>query len=125
MSEKLTVKEIKSLVNKSEVEKYSAGSGLYFVVPKSGAAYWMLRHTSNKRRKEMTLGQYSDSSLKDARFKAASKMKQHREGMDPLLAKQRSKQESIKTVNDLFNGWYPTLASRLKQPQILKRLNVV
>ena len=122
MSEKLTVKEIQSLVNKNEVGKYSDGSGLYFVVPKSGAAYWMIRYTSNKRRKEMTLGQYADLSLKDARFEAASKMKQLREGMDPLLAKKRSRQESIKTVNDLFNDWYPTLASRLKHPQIPKRI---
>lgn len=122
MSEKLTVKEIQSLVSKNEVGKYSDGSGLYFVVPKSGAAYWMLRYTSNKRRKEMTLGQYADLSLKDARFEAASKMKQLREGMDPLLAKKRSKQESINTVNDLFNDWYPTLASRLKHPQIPKRI---
>lgn len=122
MSEKLTVKEIQSLVNKNEVGKYSDGGGLYFVVPKSGTAYWMLRYTSNKRRKEMTLGRYADLSLKDARFEAAAKQKQNREGMDPLLAKQRSKQESIKTVNDLFNDWYTTLESRLKHPQIPKRI---
>jgi len=30
----------------------------------------------------MTLGKYSDLSLKDARFEAASKMKQLREGLD-------------------------------------------
>jgi integrase len=122
MSEKLTVKEIQSLVGKNEIGKHPDGGGLYFVIPRSGTPYWMLRYTSNKRRKEMTLGQYADLSLKDARFEAAAKQKQNREGMDPLLAKQRSKQESIKTVNDLFNDWYPTLESRLKHPQIPKRI---
>ncbi|MDF4346007.1 integrase, partial [Vibrio parahaemolyticus] len=30
--------------------------------------------------------------------------------------------ESIKTVNDLFEDWYPTLVKRLKHPNIPKRV---
>ena len=54
----------------------------------------------------MTLGKYSDLSIKDARFEAASKMKQLREGLDPQLAKKRAEQESIKTVDELFEYCY-------------------
>ena len=118
----LTVKEVESKIKKEEAGRYADGGGLYFVVPKSGSAYWMVRYTSNKKRKEMTLGKYSDLSLKDARFEAASKMKQLREGLDPLLAKKRAEQESIKTVDDLFEDWYPTLEARLKHPKIPKRI---
>lgn len=88
MSEKLTVKEIQSLGGKKEIGKHTDGGGLYFVVHSSGTPHWIVRYTFNKRRKEMTLGHYADLSLKYARFEAAAKQKQNREGMDPLLAKQ-------------------------------------
>ncbi len=70
----------------------------------------------------MTLGKVTDISLADARLDAANKMKQHREGADPLLQRQRAQQENIKTVNDLFDDWYLTLVKRLKFPQIPKRI---
>ena len=117
----LTVKEV-SAKAKGRPGRFADGGGLYFVVPKSGNAYWMLRYTSNKKRKEMTLGKFTDLSLSDARLEAAIKMKQFREGIDPLVAKKRAEQESIKTVNDLFEDWYPTLEKRLKYPSIPKRI---
>jgi len=119
---KLSAKEVESKAKKGEVGRYADGSGLYFVVPKSGSAYWMVRYTANKKRKEMTLAKYSDLGLADARYEAASKMKQLREGLDPLLARKRADQESIKTVDDLFQDWYPTLEVRLKHPKIPKRI---
>lgn len=118
---RLTVKEV-SAKAKGVPGRFADGGGLYFVVPKSGSAYWMLRYTSNKKRKEMTLGKFIDLSLNDARLEAAIKMKQFRKGIDPLVAKKRAEQESIKTVNDLFEDWYPTLEKRLKYPSIPKRI---
>ncbi len=90
---KLSAKEVQSKAQKGEVGRYADGGGLYFVVPKSGSAYWMVRYTANKKRKEMTLAKYSDLGLADARYEAASKMKQLREGLDPLLARKRADQE--------------------------------
>lgn len=87
---KLSAREVDSKAKKREVGRYADGGGLYFVVPKSGSPYWMLRYTSNKKRKEMTLAKYSDLGLADARYEAASKMKQLREGLDPLLARKRA-----------------------------------
>jgi len=122
-SNQLTVKSIQSKIANNEIRKHPDGNGLYFVIPKLGEPYWMLRYTAaNKKRKEMTLGKYSGMSLKEARFEAESKKKQYREGLDPLLAKKRAEQESIKTVDDLFKDWYPTLESRLKHPEIPKRI---
>ncbi|SGZ10072.1 Integrase-Site-specific recombinase, phage integrase family protein [Moritella viscosa] len=118
---KLTVKTVQSLI-KNKPGRHADGMGLYLVVPKSGQPSWMLRFTSNKKRREMTLGKVADLSLADARLEAANKMKQHREGADPLLQRQRAKQENIKTVNDLFDDWYLTLVKRLKFPQIPKRI---
>ena len=70
----------------------------------------------------MTLGKVSDISLHDARLLAAEKLKQVRDGFDPLIQRKRAGQEKIKTVSDLFEDWYPSLAKRLKHPNIPKRI---
>ena len=121
---KLTVKKVEALIKAGgeKTQRHADGEGLYLVVPASGTASWMLRFTSNKKRREMTLGKVQDLSLSNARLEAATKMKQVREGFDPLLQRKRAEQESIKTVNDLFEDWYPTLVKRLKHPNIPKRV---
>ncbi|AWX99289.1 hypothetical protein A8139_04170 [Marinomonas primoryensis] len=58
---------------------------MYLVVPASGTASWMLRFTSNSKRREMTLGKVRDLSLANARLEAATKMKQVREDYGSLL----------------------------------------
>jgi integrase len=119
---KLTVKTIQATISKELFGKHADGNGLYFVLPKSGMPYWMLRYTSNKKRKEMSLGKYKDLSLQNARFEASAKMKLVREGLDPLLEKKRSEQESITTVDDLFTDWYKGIAARIKHAEIPKRV---
>lgn len=103
---------------KGEPGRFSDGGGLYLVVPKLGRAYWMLRFTSNGKRKEMTLGKVEDLSLADARIKAALKMKMHREGVDPLVAKKRAQYGSINSVDDLFADWHEGNVKRLKHHHI-------
>lgn len=121
---KLSVKKVEALIKAGgeRTQRHADGEGLYLVVPASGTASWMLRFTSNKKRREMTLGKVNDLSLSNARLEAATKMKQVREGFDPLIQRKRAEQESIKTVNDLFEDWYPTLVKRLKHPNIPKRV---
>ncbi|HHF3239448.1 TPA: tyrosine-type recombinase/integrase [Vibrio alginolyticus] len=120
----LTVKKVEALIKAGgdKTKRHGDGGGLYLVVPHSGYPNWMLRFTSNKKRREMTLGKVSDISLRDARLLAAEKMKQVREGFDPLIQRKRAEQEKIKTVNDLFSDWYPSLEKRLKHPNIPKRV---
>ncbi len=118
---KLTVKKIESMI-KGKPGRFADGDGLYFVVPKSGKPFWMLRYTNNKKRKEMTLSRYEDLTLADARAKAAEKSQEHRNGLDPLLARKREKQVPIKTVDDLFTDWHKTLVKRLKHPNIPERI---
>ncbi|EPW8047208.1 tyrosine-type recombinase/integrase [Vibrio sp. Vb1026] len=120
----LTVKKVEALIKAGgdKTKRYGDGGGLYLVVPHSGYPSWMLRFTSNRKRREMTLGKVSDISLRDARLLAAEKMKQVREGLDPIIQRKRAEQEKIKTVNDLFSDWYPSLEKRLKHPNIPKRV---
>jgi integrase len=118
---KLTAKEI-AAKSKGVPGKFTDGEGLYFVVPRSGKSFWMLRYTANKKRKEMTLAKYSDLSLADARAEAAIKMKQFRDGLDPLVAKKRAEQAEIKTVDDLFADWHLSNIKRLKHHEIPERI---
>ncbi len=118
---KLTAKEV-AAKSKGEPGRFADGEGLYFVVPKSGKPFWMLRYTANKKRKEMTLAKYSDLSLADARAEAAIKMKQFRDGLDPLVAKKRAEQAEIKTVDDLFADWHLGNIKRLKHHEIPERI---
>ncbi|WP_346726992.1 tyrosine-type recombinase/integrase [Pusillimonas minor] len=103
---------------RGEPGRFADGNGLYLVVPKRGRAHWMLRYTSNAKRKEMTLGKVEDLSLADARIKAALQMKQLREGLDLLVAKRRAENGSIICVDDLFNDWHEGNVKRLKHHHI-------
>lgn len=69
----------------------SDGKGLYIVVPDSGSPYWALGYSVDGKCKQMTLGQYADMSLADARTEAEVFKRELRQGVDPLIVKQRQK----------------------------------
>ncbi len=118
----ITAKQIQAFV-KGEPKRHPIGSGLYLVVRNSATPYWMLRYSSNGKRKEITLGQYPDLSLADAKADAAIKKREVNLGTDPLIARKRIKEQSIKLVDDLFADWYENdIAKRLKYPSIPKRV---
>jgi integrase len=72
--------------------KYNDGSGLWLVVSKTGSRKWALRLTINGRRREMGLGSLTETSLKEARMKAAEARAKAAEGIDPIQAKAESKE---------------------------------
>jgi integrase len=118
----ITAKQIISFV-KGEPKRHPIGGGLYLVVRKSATPYWMLRYTSNGKRKEITIGQYPALSLADASSDAAIQKKEINNGQDPLLTRSRIQEQAIKLVDDLFNDWFEAdLSKRLKYPNIPKRV---
>ena len=58
----LTSKAVSAKI-RGEPGRFADGNGLYLVVPKRGRAHWMLRYTSNAKRKEMTLGKVEIRSV--------------------------------------------------------------
>ena len=122
MSKSITAKQIQSFI-KGGPKRHPIGGGLYLVVRNSATPYWMLRYTAYGKRKEMTLGKYPDLSLADAKADAAIKKREINLGTDPLITRQRIKEQSIKLVDDLFEDWYINdIAKRLKHPNIPKRV---
>lgn len=69
------------------------GGGLYFTLSAAGTATWILRYRSQLKRRELTLGNYPDITLSEARKLAG----QHRAavdgGIDPAKEKATRKRE--------------------------------
>lgn len=117
-----TAKKVQSLIKDSKSGRYSDGNGLYLMIPKRGAPYWMFRYTLRGKRRELTLGKHSQLSLAEAREHAIDARKGIREGLDPVAERKRKEQATIQTVADLFADWYQDLEMRLKHPRIPKRI---
>lgn len=117
-----TAKKVQSLIKESKPGRYGDGNGLYLMIPKAGAAYWMCRYTFAGKRRGMSLGKYSQLSLAEAREQVVETQKAIRSGTDPLVERRREEQVTISTVQDLFNDWYQDLEKRLKHPNIPKRV---
>jgi|TARA_R110002060_G_scaffold68010_4_gene76693 integrase len=118
----ITAKQIQGFV-KGDPKRHPIGSGLYLVVRSSSTPYWMLRYTSNGKRKEMTLGQYPNISLADAKADAAIKKQEVSRGTDPLLVRKLIKTQSIKLVDNLYDDWFMNdIVERVKSSHIQKRI---
>ncbi|MEZ8803014.1 tyrosine-type recombinase/integrase [Vibrio splendidus] len=118
----LSVKRIKTIIREKEIGRHADGGGFYLMVPKVGKAYWMLRYTLFKKRKEVTIAKVDELSLADARIKASEFRKQISEGINPIAERKKSKQADIQIIDDLFEDWYIDLEKRLKHPNIPKRI---
>ncbi|SHE76491.1 Integrase [Modicisalibacter ilicicola DSM 19980] len=117
-----TAKKIQSLIKDGRPGRYSDGNGLYLMIPRKGAPYWMLRYTFAGKRRELTLDKYADRSLAEAREKAVEVQRAIRNGVDPLEERKREEQIKIHTVRELFGDWHHDLEKRLKHPNIPKRI---
>ncbi len=69
------------------------GGGLYLQV-KGGGRSWLLRYMIDRKARYMGLGPFPDVSLADARGEAGQCRKLLRDGIDPIEARQRSRQEA-------------------------------
>ena len=117
-----TAKKVQSLIKDGIPGRYSDGNGLYLMIPKKGAPYWMHRYTLSGKRRELTLDKYADLSLAEAREQAVEAQKAIRSGVDPVEARKREEQVTIRTVRELFSDWHQELEKRLKHPNIPKRV---
>ena len=70
------------------------GGGLYLQVSKSGAKSWLYKFMLNGRSREMGLGSLKGVSLMDAREKVAGCRSLLARGIDPIEAREISRDES-------------------------------
>jgi integrase len=127
MAAKLNDKQIKSLLRKAEPGRFAAGNGLTFRVTNEGTGFWVVRYTTNGKRREITLGRYGikpgELSLVDASAEAAQIRADVKKGVDPLAERKRPNSAKIHTIDDLAADWLKNdIGRRVKNPQIPDRI---
>lgn len=90
----LTTKAVEALSKKGSHKpgRHTDGQGLHLFVRADGQASWILRFRLHDRQRDMALGNFPVVSLKEARDLAYTARMKVREGVDPILARQREAQ---------------------------------
>ncbi|MYM34065.1 tyrosine-type recombinase/integrase [Duganella sp. FT94W] len=85
----------------------SDGGGLTFTLSTAGTASWILRYRSAGRAKELTIGNFPDISLSDARKIAREKRAHVDKAGDPAIDKRRAKALAVKdwTMRELIDDY--------------------
>ena len=122
MASNINDKQVKALLRKKVPGRYAAGGGLYFRVSNEGTGFWLVRYTTNGKRREITLDKYPQLSLVDARAKCAILKAEIKSGIDPQAEKKRPAIVKIYTVDDLAEDWLLDCEKRLKHPNIPRRV---
>lgn len=93
----------------------SDGGGLTFTLSSSGTATWILRYRIASRARELTIGNFPDISLAEARKIAREKRAEIDRAGDPAVDKQRMKALALKdwTVRQLLDDYREKILSGL------------
>lgn len=94
--EKVTDRHLKNATD----GKLRVAPGLYFIARKGRRPYWEFRYTPNGHGKQrsMTLGQYPDLGLKEARERAATMRQEVKDGIDPIEAREAQRRAAEKEL---------------------------
>lgn len=116
--------QIKAFIKSGKKSRKPIGDGLYIRTQSDRKAYWEVRYSLNGKRRFIRIegGAYPQMTLADAKIQNALIKQQILNGIDPLAERVRATEETIKTVNDLFDDWYMDVEKRLKHPSIPKRI---
>lgn len=90
----LTDTQLRQWLKKGELVAKSDGGGLTFTLSAAGTASWTLRYYQNSKRRELTLGNYPDISLSEARKLASAHRAAVDGGADPAKEKAASKEKA-------------------------------
>lgn len=106
---------IKNWIRAGEPVAKSDGGGLTFTLSKSGTAAWVLRYRMPGRRAEMTIGNYPDITLAEARKEASRLRALIDAGKDPAAEKREAKQKArtAKTMEWLVDDYRDKVLSHL------------
>ena len=110
-------KQIKTLLRNKEAGIHSDGNGLYLRVNDKGLGFWFVRYSIFRKRREMSIGQYPQVSLVDARGKTALINQGLKKNIDPLAEKARLSKNRINTVNDLAEDWLNDCTKTFEAPE--------
>jgi integrase len=118
--------QLRSKLKEGKVGKFNVDRGLYFRVTSEKTAFWIVRYTTNAKRREITIGRYGKApeglSLANAKLEAAIVRSQVNDGLDPIAEKKRSPLLNLNTVDEVAEDWLKTCDKRIENPHIPRRV---
>src|SRR6056300_782590 len=90
-----------AFIKNAPAGKYADGAGLWFIKRVDGGAQWMLRVSLLGKRREMGLGGFPDTSLKEARELAVEYRKMAKQGIDPINARLSKRRDALRPKSNL------------------------
>ncbi|MDR2819484.1 MAG: integrase arm-type DNA-binding domain-containing protein [Desulfovibrio sp.] len=104
---KLKDAAIKAIEPGDKEMKLSGGAGLFLRVHPSGAKAWVYAYRFDGKQKKLTLGQYPNLSLKDARKARQDARDLLDQGVDPGAQKQANKHKDTQnTFSGIAEDWF-------------------
>ena len=100
----LTLAEIRGLQPRAKAYKVADQQGLYLLVKPSGTKLWGLKYRFRGVEKKLSLGQFPEISLKDARLKREDARRLLAEGIDPTAAKRKAAIEASLAAATTFRS---------------------
>jgi integrase len=134
----LTVREVETAKPTSKQYKLADGRGLCLLVMPSGAKYWRWRYRFEGTEKMMSLGEYPEVGLKEARERQGVARKLWSSGVDPLAERkavaeakqnehrelQRQAENSFESVARAWWKWWLVGKSPRHAETVMLRLEV-
>jgi integrase len=95
--------------------KHADGQGLWLFKQRRDAGKWVLRFVIGGRRREMGLGRWPDVSIAEARGRAADARRQVRDGLDPIIEREKKKLAHRRlSVGEAVDGCFVAKQAELK-----------
>ena len=116
----LSVSQIRGL---KEPGRYSDGNTLLFVVAPNGRRYWLQRLTVNRKRRDVTIGDYAEKTndadltlltLADARVVAGQNRRRAKRGEDPFAT---GRPGEVPTFGEALHGVLESVKKRVRSPE--------
>ncbi|WP_261505743.1 tyrosine-type recombinase/integrase [Burkholderia multivorans] len=107
----LTPLKLNAAKPQAKAYKITDGGGLFVRVSPAGTKTWCYGYAFADKRKEVTLGQYPEVSIKDARDRHFAARQQIAQGIDPAAAK-RDEKEAMKRAAEASAYVFKTFAAR-------------
>ncbi len=95
----------------------SDGGGLTFTLSKAGKASWVLRYRFGGKGREMTIGNYPDISLKDARIEATKLRAEIDKGANVAAEKRKAKlnNQNARSFKELAEHYLEKSSAKIKE----------
>lgn len=97
---KLTARTVDSLVKAGLPGMTGDGDGLYFQVSAAGGTSWIYRYKVAGKSRKMGLGRYPETSLSEARQKAAEARRVTLAGLDPLAERDAEQERRLRAEQE-------------------------